>query len=35
MPLTIYLPIVSMIDGTVGRLLAWELTEVDSSWGAG
>jgi hypothetical protein len=23
-----------MADGTVGHLLAWELTEVDGSWGA-
>jgi hypothetical protein len=27
-------PIISMADGTIGHLLAWEFTEVDGSWGA-
>ena len=27
-------PIVGLADGTVGHLLAWELTEVDGSWRA-
>jgi hypothetical protein len=25
---------VSLADGTIGHLLAWELTEVDGSWSA-
>ena len=27
-------PIASLADGTIGHLLAWELTEADGSWGA-